>query len=75
MRDRKYKVLSPLGKPIIVAEMGMAGTQKPWVDAALRDVVNFPLVKALVWFNAEEPAAWPGYGSPNWSITPAIWHL
>lgn len=60
------------GKPIILAEFGIAGDEA-YRDAALacarEDLRRFPDVAALIYFNDVETWPWPQhYGRPDWRI-------
>jgi len=55
-----YDVVKGYNKPIMFSEMGTAAAEKnrapAWVhDALLSTPVRFPLVKALVWYDARHP--------------------
>ena len=50
----RYDLLAPLGKPMMVAELGVSGTpgaQETWLVQAAADVVSLPAMTALVYFN------------------------
>ena len=75
--DEKYPPLAKFGKPIIIAELGICDTpikQKAWIQAAFASVGPFPLVRALIYYNAVDPISWKpwgGTGKPNWTIDPS----
>jgi cellulose synthase (UDP-forming) len=56
-----YNVVKGFNKPIMFTEMGSASVQKKRAAAWVRDALTstrsrFPLVKALVWYDARHPA-------------------
>jgi len=58
---RSYNVIRGYKKPIMFSEMGTASAEKAraplWVrDALTSTAARFPLVKALVWYDARHPA-------------------
>jgi beta-mannanase len=69
-----YAELSPYGKPIFVAELGVINSenQGAFLAGAIAAAPNYPLVQALIYFNAIDPTSVNGV-RPNWAITPAIW--
>jgi endoglucanase len=76
--DVNYRNLKLFNRPIVAAELGSAkgDTQAAWVKDALLRAPDYPLLKALVYFNAPDSASW-GYGLPNpdFGISPTIWKL
>ena len=49
------------GKPMIVAELGVSGSDeyvRTWFGSLNRSLEYFPLIQAVVLFNAEEPSSW-----------------
>ena len=61
-------------KPIVIVECGVTGTkdyQLGWLSEAKRDLANFPLVEALIYFNAKDtPGAWgKQYATPDWRVS------
>jgi beta-mannanase len=75
--DKKYPPLAIFGKPIIIVELGICDTpinQKAWIQAAFASVGTFPLVRALIYYNAVDPVSWKpwgGTGKPDWTIDPS----
>lgn len=72
----KYRRVEKFGKPIIIAELGMAGRKsyrQAWMSAISALSAGsgpFPLLTCAVYFNDREPYHWPdGYGSPDWRMT------
>jgi beta-mannanase len=65
---RIYPLLAAVGKPIIIGEMASAesgGDKGQWIDAmvpALR--AQFPLFKAIVWFDVNKETDWRLNSSP-----------
>jgi len=76
--DDKYPRVAQFYKPIIIAELGVFDTpekQKAWLQAGFAAAANYPLLKALVYFNAQDIhswAKWGAKGAPNWAIDPNI---
>ena len=74
--DEKYRRVEKFGKPVIVAELGVAGRKlyrQNWLSEifAISTGRNpFPLLIGIIYFNDKEPYHWPGgYGSPDWRVT------
>lgn len=71
----KYMRVTRFRKPVVIAEFGVAGTDEyrhAWLEDSARRLAKFPRLAAIVYFNAQEPAAWPaGLGSPDWRVVPA----
>jgi cellulose synthase (UDP-forming) len=70
----KYNRVARYGKPIVIAECGVTGSkayQLSWLSGALQDLRNYPLLRALIYFNAKDtPGAWGrGYSTPDWRIS------
>jgi beta-mannanase len=68
--SEKYARVAKFQKPIIICECGVTGSkdyQISWLSGALRDIGNYPLLKALIYFNAKDtPGAWgKDFGAPN----------
>ena len=76
--NEKYGRLRPFNKPVIIVELGITGTrakQKAWLQEAFASFGNYPLLKALLYYNDVDPvswAQWGGTGRPDWSINPAF---
>jgi beta-mannanase len=75
----KYGRVEKFRKPVIIAELGVAGQQRyrdQWLTE-IRTVATgakskFPLLAGLVYFNDKEPHRWPGgHGAPDWRVTPS----
>jgi beta-mannanase len=71
----RYARMAGYGKPIVVAELGVSGTserQALWLEQANQSVDQFPLLRALVYFNAKNP--WPGAMdvAPDWRVSPEL---
>jgi beta-mannanase len=70
----KYDRVKKYGKPLLIAELGVSGSRKyenGWLRKLKDAAAMFPKVKALVYFNMPEPAAWPdGLGKPDWRVSP-----
>jgi beta-mannanase len=66
-----YDRLASFGLPIIIAELGYSGNADfvmKWSEEAMRPG-RFPMLKAVVYFNARETADWPlGLGRPDWRV-------
>ena len=71
--SERYTRISQYKKLVIVAELGVSGDDsyiKTWF-AELSDqlAVRFPLVRAMVYFNAPEPHRLPEpFGAPDWRV-------
>jgi beta-mannanase len=75
LMNMKYPLVSGFDNPVFVAELGDATTdhQAAWVTATFAATRKYPLLKALIWFNAQDAASWgPPFGTPDWRISPAI---
>lgn len=77
--SEKYRNVAGLGKPIIIAELGVAAAssmkndsnitalKNRWMDDALGDLPQYPLLVGSVYFNCENP--------PNFTNTVPDWRL
>lgn len=69
--SEKYEILKRYGKPLIVAELGVAGNEtfkRSWLSAAFLELDKFPLLSGVVYFNAPNaPTAFSTY-LPDWRI-------
>jgi len=73
--DMKYPRVSGFGKPVFAAELGDVTTdnQAAWVQAMFAACPNYPLLKALIWFNAKDSSNWGlNLPPPDWRISPSI---
>jgi len=73
----KYARVRPLERPVMIAELGVEGSAKyrqVWLDEMRRSLVNFPNLKTIVYFNAQDlPGAWEvRYGIPDWRVPPGV---
>ncbi|WP_176038629.1 glycoside hydrolase family 26 protein [Brucella tritici] len=73
--QEKYDRVVRFGKPVYIAELGVAGTRQyreAWFRSlySIIEVPNdFHLLRGIVYFNDREPDRWPqGFGSPDWRI-------
>jgi cellulose synthase (UDP-forming) len=68
----RYARVAGHGKPVLVAELGVSGTSERktvWLQQASQSVEQFPLLRALVYFNAQNP--WPAMDvAPDWRVSP-----
>ena len=70
----KYDRVAGFGKPVYIAELGVAGEadyRSDWFRSLYESTFNgeFNLLQGVIYFNDEEPHRWPlGYGSPDWRI-------
>src|SRR4029079_9089557 len=59
-----YPKLAAKGKPIMIGEMGsteLGGDKAQWIDGILPAMrAQFPLFRALVWFDVNEETDWRG---------------
>jgi cellulose synthase (UDP-forming) len=70
----KYARVAKYQMPIVISECGVTGSkeyQLSWLSGALQDLGNYPLLKALIYFNAKDtPGAWgKEYATPDWRIS------
>jgi beta-mannanase len=68
---QKYTILSKFKKPIIIAECGISSldSQFQWIIALKSSVSKFPLLKSVVYFDAQDGYAWIEGTKPNWSLS------
>jgi hypothetical protein len=68
----RYTALEVLGKPMVIAELGVSGSpaeQRDWLAAAARALPDFPLVHAVVYYDdTNAPNNWRGT-QPDWRLT------
>jgi beta-mannanase len=68
----KYRLVEPLHKPILVAEVGVnaaAREQQQWLAEAIQHLAQFPRLIGWVYFNQIQPEVVPlPIGTPNWSL-------
>ena len=75
----KYRRVQGFGKPVIIAEFGVAGCER-YRESWIADLVgssakggSFPQLTGVVYFNDKEPYHWPmGFGSPDWRASQAL---
>jgi cellulose synthase (UDP-forming) len=75
LMNQKYPRVSGFGKPVFAAELGDQITdpnQARWVSAMLAACSNYPLLKALIWFNAKDSSNWGTDVYPDWEVSPTI---
>ncbi len=67
----RYAAMHALGKPIVIAELGVSGTpaeQSAWLAAGAAALDDFPLVQVVVYFNDwNAPNNWR-LAQPNWQL-------
>ena len=72
----RYAWISEFGKPVIIAELGVAGGSnyvRSWLREMHQEAGTLPLLSAIVYFNDKEPYTWGNkYGSPDWRVTPEM---
>jgi cellulose synthase (UDP-forming) len=73
LMTEKYARVAKYQKPIVIVECGVTGSkeyQLSWLSEALRDMGNYPLLSALIYFNAKDtPGAWGDkFVTPDWRI-------
>jgi beta-mannanase len=64
----KYPAFAKLGKPIMITELEIWGSpqkQRSWMEDAFATVGSYPLVKALIYFNAQDSVSWRKWGAPG----------
>jgi endoglucanase len=70
----RYETVVGLGKPVVVAELGVSGTaaeQDQWLAAAARALTDYPQVRVIVYFNDRNaPNNWRG-SQPDWRLADA----
>lgn len=67
----RYDIVKGLGKPIVICELGVSGTaeyQRAWLADAVRDVSRFPMIRAIVYFDAVNAANNHYSAQPDWRI-------
>jgi cellulose synthase (UDP-forming) len=70
----KYARVAKYRKPVVISECGVTGSreyQLSWLSGALLDSGNYPLLKALIYFNARDtPGVWgKKYATPDWRMS------
>jgi cellulose synthase (UDP-forming) len=72
----KFELVKGFGKPLIVAELGVAGEGKyrvEWLKAAFRAAQGIAELRALVYFNDVNPPNSAGlFKTPDWRISPEL---
>lgn len=71
----KYRLMSKPGKPIMIAEFGVAGSddfRRYWMQEAFESFDLYPLVQWIVFHNeTDEPGAWGAdVPTPDWHLDP-----
>lgn len=71
--QQKYWLSELYHKPLILSEVGVAGTEaekKTWIEEAVASLSEFPNVKAFVYFNQIQPDIVPlEIGQPQWQLS------
>ena len=71
--QQKYWLSELYKKPLILSEVGVAGTaeeKEAWLEEAVAALSEFPNVKALVYFNQIQPDIVPlDIGQPQWQLS------
>jgi beta-mannanase len=75
--EPKYKLASLYERPIMIAELGVAGDpayQEWWLRGLFRNTEKFPLLKTVVYFNSKDnPGVWGNLGyTPDWRISGGV---
>ena len=70
----KYARVAKYQKAVVISECGVTGSkeyQLSWLSGAVQDLGNYPLLKALIYFNAKDtPGVWGRkYATPDWRIS------
>ena len=72
--DEKYRRVAGYGKPVIIAELGVVGSEDyeaSWLGSLATVHETFPLLRTVIYFNMAEPAEWPDeLGKPDWRVGP-----
>jgi cellulose synthase (UDP-forming) len=74
--EPKYERLAAYGKPILVAEFGVSGPperQQTWLQDAARSIDQFPLVRALSYFNDVNAENNHLSSRPDWRLDPSTY--
>jgi hypothetical protein len=67
----RYRRLAPLDKPVLVAELGVSGTslhKTAWLAEAGRSLSLYPQLRALVYFDDQNPPMNHLRTQPDWRI-------
>jgi cellulose synthase (UDP-forming) len=70
----RYRMLAPLGKPIIIAEMGVSGApqrQAAWLTSAAQSVAAYGQLQAVVYFDDRNSAVNHQLVQPDWTLAGA----
>jgi hypothetical protein len=56
----------------MIAELGATGSNdEDWLRTGIARLARYPLVTAVLFFNALDPVAWGlGYPPPDWRLNP-----
>ena len=68
----RYRLLEPFGKPIVISELGVSGTpeyQAEWLRSAAESAVEYPNLRAMVYFDAINPHVNGLPTEPDWRIS------
>lgn len=72
--DEKYRMLAPLGKPMLLAEVGI-DLPSDLKARAVRTMTSltdeYPLIRGIVYFNDRNPVMPTIQDRPQWSLRPA----
>ncbi len=72
--SEKYDLLAPIGKPMILAEVGVAldPTEKTErIAEMIRTLESFPAIRAVVYFNDQNPVNIMSPDQPQWALSAA----
>jgi beta-mannanase len=72
--EPRYARVQSLGKPIIVAEVGVSGSperQSEWLSEAAQSLWQFHEIRALVYFDDRNPPVKGLATRPDWRVQPA----
>jgi cellulose synthase (UDP-forming) len=70
----RYALLAPLGKPMLISELGVSGgpdRQVAWLKAAAQSLTHYPLLRAVVYFDAVNPPVNRSSTQPDWRLSPS----
>jgi len=73
--ETKYNQVAGLGKPMIIAELGVSGPpprQQAWLADAASALSGFDQLRAIAYFNAINQANNHRATEPDWTVAPSV---